>query len=305
MFQQPKGDGSNDVYSQLVDAGNDVYGFEPIELPELPSGERLVIAEQDAPLPRICDVDDDDDDEAIIRALQYYVDACEDDDNTGVGGELWPAAAFLCRWLRDAAAAELSGSSVVELGAGTGACGVYAAALGASRTWLTDAFSDSLSLCEVNAAANAPLFRDRTSRVDVERLAWGDTLPASVTSAEAIDLVIGSDLTYMHEAHAELAQTLRDLLDLGGSGEVASMRPPRIVLSHEHRSRDHGLPWLKTDVTLESWDAGDPHLALFQAAAAKQGLVLAPLVCQRPRSTMRAGLRSWSADVSVFEVRRG
>ena len=79
MFQQPKGDGSNDVYSQLVDAGNDVYGFEPIELPELPSGERLVIAEQDAPLPRICDVDDDDDDEAIIRALQYYVDACEDD----------------------------------------------------------------------------------------------------------------------------------------------------------------------------------------------------------------------------------
>jgi predicted nicotinamide N-methyase len=42
-----------------------------------------------------------------------------------------------------------------------------------------------------------------------------------------LDLVIGSDLTYGHEAHARLASTCAALL--------RAERPPRVVLAHEHR----------------------------------------------------------------------
>ena len=285
------GDSSNDVYSQLKDAGNDVYGFEPIVLPPLPSGKHLAISELGTPLPRVGDGEDDD--EAMMRALQEYVDACDSEDNTGVGGELWPAAEFLCRWLMsDGTADAVQGASVLELGAGTGACGLFAAGLGASRVVLTDAFADSLSLCEANAEANAQHYADG-AQVSVERLPWGESLPPSILEDGAFEWVIGSDLTYFHEAHDELAHTLRALLTRGSEAAGRARSTPRVVLAHEHRSRDYDLPWLKEGVTSASWDAGDPHIELFGAAARRQGLDMMPLVCERPRCTERGGMRSW------------
>ena len=35
---------------------------------------------------------------------------------------------------------------------------------------------------------------------------------------------------------------------------------PRVLLAHEHRSRDAGLPWLREE--LRTWDDGDEHLVL-------------------------------------------
>ena len=49
----------------------------------------------------------------------------------GTGGALWPAASVLCGYLTQQ---ELSGLAVVEIGCGTGAVGIYAAALGAGGT---------------------------------------------------------------------------------------------------------------------------------------------------------------------------
>ena len=58
-------------------------------------------------------------------------------DDAGTGGVVWPAARALCRWQADLAE-ELVGARVLELGAGTGACGLFAAGLGASSVCLTD-----------------------------------------------------------------------------------------------------------------------------------------------------------------------
>ena len=46
--------------------------------------------------------------------------------------DVWPAAAALCRW-QAAHAAAIDGASVLELGAGAGTVGLFAAGLGASR----------------------------------------------------------------------------------------------------------------------------------------------------------------------------
>ena len=302
---------------------HDIYGFEEFELPSLPSGERLALREVDTtspPLPsgerravgegnaspaQLSTREDGSsgvsvDDDAVLARIQHYVDACydDDDDESGVGGEVWPAAEFLCRWMREHAD-EVEGSRVLELGTGTGACGIYAAALGVS-VLLTDGGSSSLlELCSTNVAANAHLFADESAKAEVQQLRWGEALPANVAEAP-LDWVIASDVTYGHDSHEALAQTLSALLRRDGSAG----RPPRVLLAHEHRSRDHGLPWLK-ETTLESWDAGDEHLEAFGRAAEAEGLSLSPLTCERPQCTERGSFRSWSADLSIFEVLLG
>ena len=52
--------------------------------------------------------------------------------DAGTGGKLWLSAAVLCRWLSSHPDV-VRGADVLELGCGTGAVGLYAAALGASR----------------------------------------------------------------------------------------------------------------------------------------------------------------------------
>ena len=64
----------------------------------------------------------------------------------GTGGAVWPAAGALCRLLRGQ---RLDGLSVLELGTGTGAVGLYAAGCGARSVVLTDA---DASLCSLAAA---------------------------------------------------------------------------------------------------------------------------------------------------------
>ena len=69
----------------------------------------------------------------------------------GSGGIVWEAADALLRWLDVRyAPSGLKGCTVVELGAGTGVCGLACAMLGAKRVILTD-------LPEV-CSAIAPLF---------------------------------------------------------------------------------------------------------------------------------------------------
>ena len=59
------------------------------------------------------------------EALQLDQDTAE---TTGVGGKMWRGAGAMCRWLRTHPDA-VQGATVLELGAGTGIGGLYAAGL--------------------------------------------------------------------------------------------------------------------------------------------------------------------------------
>eukprot|EP00967_Tisochrysis_lutea_P131429 scaffold228470_cov35-Tisochrysis_lutea.AAC.3 len=167
-------------------------------------------------------------------------------ESAGVGGRVWTAACTMCEYLKQSAAPQLDGASVLELGSGTGACGIFAAALGARRVVLTDGGPKALlDLAVENAQANAVLLPDDAC-VDVCRLRWEeiqtrDDLIEAITGSERavgdadeshahqweqedgqragdttpildFDFILASDVTYDDDTHQDLCRVLRLLL---------------------------------------------------------------------------------------------
>jgi len=295
-------------------AALDVYGLQPVLLPRLPSGH--MVLEQLGPAQQL----GIDGTPSTLALLQSYVDLTHDEDEV-IGGKLWPAVALMCRWLLDAG--PLAGSRVLELGAGTGAGGLFASALGAAHVTLTDGGGEEvLSLLRRNAAATAHL---RRGNVEVAELCFGDRATAKRLGARA-DWVLAADVLYGQsesssargaevEASADAgvrAEALADTLDallLLGCGEVTTVlpsgadqpqrhRPPRVVLAHEHRARPlrGPLPWDSED---------DAVLCHFVDAATRRGLRVTELVSERPCVVLREPpFVHWSADLSLLEVER-
>lgn len=247
-----------------------------VRLPPLPSSAHLRLREDTN-----ADADTDDAEELA--------------DGISVGGAVWPSAASLCRWLRGSAEA-IRGTSVLELGAGTGACGLYAACLGATRVTLTEGSSRLQRLISSNIEANRPLLPAGT-HVEHQRLLWGLSPPPH----GPWHWVLGSDLTYGYDptGHEELAATLSSLLR-------SSDPRPRVILSHHHRNRRPA-----DALRASAWDSYDESMRLFTTAAAEAGLEVAQLAWEAPSATcnkqyslLTAGFDEWSADVSIVEVRR-
>jgi hypothetical protein len=128
-----------------------------------------------------------------------------------LGTAVWPAARALISYLEEQQAAlRLTALSVVELGSGTGACGLAAAALGAARVTLTDK-SALLPTLQHNINLNSI-----GDSVVCRELTWSTTaLPPDVLPHGA-DLVLMSDclnVVYGDQHAPALASTLRCLLE--------------------------------------------------------------------------------------------
>jgi len=102
------------------------------------------------------------------------------------GGVCWGAARALCAlFAADPDRADLAGKRVLELGAGTGAVGLWIAlAYPTARVTLTD-LAEALPLLRTNRDLNG-----LADQVRVMELAFGDPIP------EPFDVIIGSDLLY-------------------------------------------------------------------------------------------------------------
>ena len=144
---------------------------------------------------------------------------------------VWPPATALCRWLCSVAHA-LKGARILELGSGAGACGLFAAALGASRVLLTDVDEPALlALARSNVEKNAALLPADTS-VDVQGLVWGSVAPEGPW-----DWIIGSDITYVARGMERLCQTVRQVLERAAE---LGCTPPRVILAHQDRPEVRG-----------------------------------------------------------------
>ena len=147
----------------------------------------------------------------------------------GTGGLCWPSASVMCRWLREHAA-DLDGIRVLELGCGTGACGLYAAGLGASHVLLTDGSEEVIE----NAQKNLALNREVLGAVDVSfaRLSFGTVIPLP---AGPWDLILASDCIYGYGSDWQpLAKTIRALIDAQAAADDDRL-PPRVILACSHR----------------------------------------------------------------------
>eukprot|EP00614_Pseudopedinella_elastica_P007448 CAMPEP_0172589962 /NCGR_PEP_ID=MMETSP1068-20121228/8475_1 /TAXON_ID=35684 /ORGANISM="Pseudopedinella elastica, Strain CCMP716" /LENGTH=353 /DNA_ID=CAMNT_0013385635 /DNA_START=94 /DNA_END=1156 /DNA_ORIENTATION=- len=131
----------------------------------------------------------------------------------GLGGRLWATAIALSTHLAEGRAGDLQGKRVIELGCGHGACGLFAAGLGAS-VLLTDGDPVPLRLAEENVEANfdSGINLRETSAVSVATFKWSPSLPEKVYSGGPYDLVIGSDISYARRSHGPLLDTIATLL---------------------------------------------------------------------------------------------
>ena len=121
----------------------------------------------------------------------------------GCGNVVWEAAAATLRALdAEYSSKGLHGLRVLELGAGTGVCGIACAALGASAVILTDK-PDSLQVARKNALA-CPW----SDVLQVQALDWSD--PEAGAGFE-VDFVIACDCLYQSSVYPALAATIARL----------------------------------------------------------------------------------------------
>jgi predicted nicotinamide N-methyase len=133
---------------------------------------------------------------------------------------VWTAASVLAAALQDTSLFPIdwASSTVLELGSGTGLCGIVAAKLGARELVLTD-LPELLPLLRRNATMND--VGDITSAMALD---WRDeSLPAGLP--EKIDVILGSDITVFIQQNEALAVAMEKL----------SSRDTRIILAAQDR----------------------------------------------------------------------
>lgn len=142
-----------------------------------------------------------------------------------LAGELWPAAAALVsvlerrQWRRQLQAS----NRVVDLGAGTGVCGLAAAALGARRVLCTDTAAVLPALTEIVRQNRSVLGR---ASVACDTLDWSEPLRPSVGGA---DVVLASDC--LNSVYGQMAPCLaRTIAELLRRAPAHAAAPPPVSL---------------------------------------------------------------------------
>lgn len=125
------------------------------------------------------------------------------------------------------------GKTVLELGSGTGICGIVAAKVGCSRVYLTDNKFDSqqsVDLCKENLELN-------NVQADLLPLDWSACLDELVLPK--VDCLIGSDCFYDEADFENLLCTISLLL-----GNATDPKKATFYLAHQLRSTKHSIECL-------------------------------------------------------------
>ncbi|XRB08179.1 lysine methyltransferase [Pycnococcus provasolii] len=201
----------------------------------------------------------------------------------GTGGRVWLSSDVLIEFLRENDDV-VRDASVVELGSGTGAVGIAAAALGARSVILSDGGSDSLvRLAKDNASRNVAsgAIDGAKTTIDVAAYRWNDAAPpAEMLAAAPFDVILGSDCTYSVSSHGALCDAVKALLALSGGGDGGEASESendddggggrcRVILGHQHRTLPAFLAG--RGFAVNGWGR-DPHLDMFVKTARERGL---------------------------------
>lgn len=259
----------------------------PAHLTHAPSGKMLPLEALDTGggLPR------------LPTGVRLQLEERDVSDDGGFGGTVWRAASALCRW-QLSEVEQIQGARILELGAGTGAVGLFAAALGARQVVLTDGEEALLPLLHRNALQNRPFVRGEMlfgqwRFGDLPRFPMPEGLEGDKNYFE---FVMGSDITYSVKSERNsLCHTLRQLLRSGTA--------KRCILSHEHRRSDmFDIETIMRDMLPSTIAEKDEALQIFLSAAADHDLLVTPIVTEWGRRGQGHGKVGLTSDLSIFEV---
>lgn len=158
--------------------------------------------------------------------------------NLGVAAPVWEAAIHLSAYLVDRSV-EVKGKRVIELGAGTGLLGIFAARLGAVVT-LTD-LPVALPSLSANVSANTPP-GGWPCPPSVLPLSWGVD---QLGFPSDWDFVLGADIVYLPETFPLLLDTLVHLCHSGTEVFFCSK------MRTEHRTQEFFEDFLPTRFNVE------------------------------------------------------
>ncbi len=121
--------------------------------------------------------------------------------------KIWPTSILLSHFLRHLD--PQGGRSLLEIGAGVGICGLFAARQG-FHTVITDIHPDALLFTQINILQNGLADRARTARADftTDRL------------SQRFDVILGSEVLYMEDTYRGLLKFLEAHLSLDPAAEV-------------------------------------------------------------------------------------
>ncbi len=154
------------------------------------------------------------------------------------GVALWPSAIALAHEVASRAEA-FHGTSVLELGAGTGLPGIVAASLGA-KVVQTDRHEVPMSVCKRNGERNS------IHAIDHRLADWTDWDDAS-----PYDWILGSDILYGETMHPYLRRIFES--NLAPEGRVLLSDPFRAISLHLLEAMEED-GWR---ITLTKWNVGE------------------------------------------------
>lgn len=154
--------------------------------------------------------------EAILGPLTLHCDG-------SIAGQVWGAGAALGRHLLLTTLPERP--EVIEIGSGTGAAGLAAAAAGATSVILTDLPEGVPRLKDMIQRNEAAL---QSTEVTAAALEWGDEGAVRTLCADGVDLVLAADVLYSGEpaVHEALRATF-----------VALAKPRDALILHAYEER--------------------------------------------------------------------
>ncbi|NMB24247.1 MAG: methyltransferase domain-containing protein [Firmicutes bacterium] len=167
--------------------------------------------------------------------LDVLIDRAQCEDELPFWAKLWPAARGLALYLWQAQG--IAGLEALELGAGTGLCGIVAALKGA-EVMQTDFIPDALLFCQANAALN------RANGITYRLADWRDfQLPGRYP------LIFGSDILYEPALHAPLVKVIAGKLAPGGRIIIADPGR-RTVMGFLDLAEEAGFTWVVEEVVI-------------------------------------------------------
>ncbi|NLK08605.1 MAG: methyltransferase domain-containing protein [Firmicutes bacterium] len=176
-----------------------------------------------------------------VSDIEILLDRVEDEDQLPFWAQLWPSAQGLARYLWGLQS--IKGIKALELGAGTGLCGIAAAVRGA-RVVQTDYIPDALQFCRANAALN-----------EVEGIAFEIADWRNFQLPGTFPLIFASDILYEPTLHQYLVDVMVQKLAPGGTVVIADPGR-RTVMGFLDLAEQAGFIWQVENIAISQNDTG-------------------------------------------------